>query len=155
MTNPVPRSVVEGFYKAYAARDIGLVAKFLADDVTWTISGPVNLLQFCGTRFGKAAALDMIGRQISEVYDVIGFVSEAMLIDGDRAATVNRLSARLKEDERVISFRVAHFLRFRDGKIIENLSIIDSFNAVEQVLGHAIALGEGQAATTDSDLVAV
>jgi ketosteroid isomerase-like protein len=35
----VPRSVVEDFYKVYAARDVEKIAEFLADDVEWTISG--------------------------------------------------------------------------------------------------------------------
>jgi ketosteroid isomerase-like protein len=154
MTDAVPRSVVEAFYKAYAARNIAGVEKFLCDDVTWTISGPVDLLHFCGTRQGKAATLDTIGRQISEVYQVVSFVLYAMLVDGDRAATINRLTAQMNSDRRVITYRVAHFLRFRDNKIIEMLSIIDSFNAVEQVLGHPIGLGEGQAVDA-GDLVAV
>jgi ketosteroid isomerase-like protein len=146
MTGPVPRALVEAYYQAYAARDIGKVAEFIADDVIWTISGPVDLLGFCGTRHGKAAALDMIGRQITEVYHVTSFESETMLIDGERVATVNRLSARLAADGRAISFRVAHFLHFRDGKIIENISIIDSFNAVEQVLGHPLDVHVGHPA---------
>jgi hypothetical protein len=40
----------------------------------------------------------------------------------------------------VISYRVAHFMRFKDDKVIENLSFIDSFDAVEQVLGHPLAV---------------
>ena len=43
-----------------------------------------------------------------------------MLIDGDRVATLNRLSARRKGDGRIISYRLAHFMRFRDGKVVEN-----------------------------------
>ena len=49
-----------------------------------------------------------------------------------------RLWARREADGRVISYRVANFVRFRDGKIVENLSLIDSFDAVEQVLGRPI-----------------
>jgi len=139
MTNAVPRALVEAFYEAYAARDIDKIGEFLADDVTWTISGPVDVLGFCGTRHGKAAALDMIGRQISEVYQVVSFVPDAILIDGEWAATVNRLSARLSACERTISFRLADFLRFRDGKVIEMRAIIDSYDAVEQVLGQQLA----------------
>jgi len=141
MTNAVPRALVEAFYKAYAARDIDKVGEFLADDVTWTISGPVDVLGFCGTRHGKAAALDMIGRRISEVYEVTSFVPAAILIDGDRVATLNRLSAKL--GNRIVSYRLAHFLHFRDGKIIENRAIIDSYDAVEQVLGQEIAVPGG------------
>ena len=153
MTKPVPRAVVEAFYKAYAARDAEKIAEFLDDDVAWTISGPVDVLRFCGTRHGKAAVLDVIERLVPAVFRVFSFVPDAMLIDGDRVATLNRLSAK-SSDGRVISYRLAHFIRFRDGKVIENVSLIDSFDAVEQVLGHPLAVHDGLA-LTDANLIAV
>jgi ketosteroid isomerase-like protein len=134
----VRRDVVQEFYAAYAARDAAKVAKFLDDDVVWTISGPVDVLPFCGTRRGKAAVLDLIERRVPHVFSIFSFVSESMLVDGDRVATLNRLSARRHEDGRVISYRLAHFMRFRDDKVVENLSLIDSYDAVEQVLGHSL-----------------
>ncbi len=154
MTNPVPRAVVEAFYKAYAERDAAKVAEFLDDDVEWTISGPVDVLPFCGTRHGKAAVLDLIERQVPAVFRVFSFVPDAMLVDGDRAATLNRLSATRNDDGRVISYRLSHFMRFRDGKVVENLSLIDSFDAVEQVLGHPLAVHDGHPAD-EGDLIAV
>ncbi len=154
MTNPVPRTVVEAFYKAYAERDAAKVAEFLDDDVEWTISGPVDVLPFCGTRHGKAAVLDLIERQVPAVFRVFSFVPDAMLVDGDRAATLNRLSATRNDDGRVISYRLSHFMRFRDGKVVENLSLIDSFDAVEQVLGHPLAVHDGHPAD-EGDLIAV
>jgi ketosteroid isomerase-like protein len=68
------------------------------------------------------------------------------LIDGDQVATLNRLWAKRTDDGRVISYRLAHFMRFRGGKVVENLSLLDSFDAVEQVLGHPLALHDGQQA---------
>jgi ketosteroid isomerase-like protein len=134
----VRRDVVQEFYAAYAARDAARVAEFLDDDVVWTISGPVDVLPFCGTRRGKAAVLDLIERRVPHVFSIFSFVSESLLVDGDRVATLNRLSARRHEDGRVISYRLAHFMRFRDDKVVENLSLIDSYDAVEQVLGHSL-----------------
>ena len=145
MSYSVPREVVEGFYAAYAARDIERTAAFLDDDVHWTISGPVDLLAFCGIRRGKAAVLDMMRRQVAEVFSIYSFVTDAMLIEGDQVATFNRLSARMDEDGRVISYRLAHFMRFRAGKVVENLSLIDSFDAAEQVLGYPLAGQSGEA----------
>ena len=153
MSEPVTRAVVEAFYEAYAARDAKKVGEFLADDVEWTISGPVDVLHFCGTRQGKAAVLDLIERQVPEVFRVFSFVRDSMLLDGDRVATLNRLSAR-RSDGRVISYRLAHFIRFHDGKVAENISLIDSFDAVEQVLGHPLAVHEVQA-VEDCGLVPV
>ena len=145
--------MVEAFYQAYAERDADKIGQFLDDDVEWTISGPVDVLPFCGTRHGKAAVLDMVGRLIPEVFRIFSFVPDAMLVDGDQAATLSRLTAR-SGDGRVISYRLAHFVRFRAGKIIRNLSIIDSFDAVEQVLGHPLDLHEGEHDET-GDLIAL
>jgi ketosteroid isomerase-like protein len=139
MTQPVPRSLVEAFYRAYETRDPEKIGPFLADDVEWTISGPVGVLGFCGSRHGKAAVMDLLGRQVPEVFKVLTFMREIMLIDGDRAAILSRLSARHR-DGRAISYRLSHFLQFRDSKIANNTSLIDSFDAVEQVLGHSLSV---------------
>jgi ketosteroid isomerase-like protein len=153
MTEPVSRARVEAFYQAYAARDAAKVAEFLDDNVEWTISGPVDVLPFCGTRHGKAAVLDLIERQVPAVFRVFSFVPDAMLVDGDQVATLSRLQAR-SCDGRVISYRLAHFVRFRAGKIVRNLSLIDSFDAVEQVLGHPLDVHDGERRET-GNLIAV
>ncbi len=155
MTNPVPRSVVEAFYKVYAARDADKIAEFLDDDVKWTISGPVDFLPFCGTHRGKADVLDLIKRQIPQVLRTFSFVPDAILIDGDQVAMLNRQSARRTADGRVISYRVANFIRFRDGKVVENVSLLDTFDAVEQVLGRAIAVHDSRHPPVEGDLIAV
>ena len=154
MSYSVPRALVEAFYKAYATRDLERTAAFIVDVVVEERSGPVDLLAFCGIRRGKAAVLDMMRRQVAEVFDVYSFVTDTMLIEADRVATFNRLSARMGEDGRVISYRLAHFLRFRDGKVVENLSLIDSFDAAEQVLGHPLA-GQSDEPAENDNLVAV
>ena len=45
-------------------------------------------------------------------------------------------------------------MRFRDGKVVENVSLIDSFDAAEQVLGHPLAAAKAGNAD-DGDLVAI
>lgn len=154
-TEPIARDMVEAFYRAYAARDAVAIAPFLDDNVVFTISGPIDVLPFCGVRTGKAAVLDLIERQMPEVFRVFSFVTENLLVDGDRASTLNRLSAWRNSDGRVISYRLAHFIRFRDGKVVENLSLIDSFDAVEQVIGHPLDVHDSRDAAFDCDLVAV
>jgi len=67
---------------------------------------------------------------------------------------LSRQSSRRTKDGRTMSYRVANFMRFRDGKLMENLSLIDSFDVVEQVLGHPLAHSNG-ARRGNGDLVAV
>ena len=145
--------MVEAFYKAYAERDADKIGQFLHDNVEWSISGPVDVLPFCGIRHGKAAVLDMVGRLFPEVFRIFSLVPDAILVDGDQAAILSRLSGQ-SGDDRVISYRLAHFVRFRAGKIIRNRSLIDSFDAVEQVLGHPLDVHECERREA-GDLIAV
>jgi hypothetical protein len=136
--NTVSRAVVEAFYAAYSDRDLAKLAGLLADEVEWTISGPVDVLPFCGSQHGKAAVLNWLDRQVSTVFRAFSFKPSSMLVDGDQVARLNRVCAKRRDDGHVISYRLAQFIRFHDNKVIEYVAIIDSFDAVEQVLGHAL-----------------
>jgi ketosteroid isomerase-like protein len=151
----VSRDTVERFRSVYALRDVDKIAEFLADDVEWTISGPVEYLEFCGTHRGKANVLDLISRKIRRVLRTFNFEPEAVVIDGDQVAMLHRQSSRRTEDGRVINYRVANFIRFRDGKIVQNLSLLDSFDAVEQVLGQRIQFDLGKPPAEPAGIVAV
>jgi ketosteroid isomerase-like protein len=154
MTEPVPRAVVEGFYKALASCDMEALARYLDDEVAWTISGPVDILPFCGQRRGKSVVLKLLNRDIPLLLEKRRMVPHTMLIDGDRAAVIGKLTATRSDIGHAISYRIAQFIRFRDGKAIEYTSIIDSFDAVEQVLGHPLARQAGHPAEKD-DFVSV
>ena len=64
MSSSVPRAVVEAFYHALSICDMGTLATFLDDQVTWTISGPVDILPFCGQRVGKDVVMKLLVRDI-------------------------------------------------------------------------------------------
>lgn len=135
---PVSRETVNAFYQAFASRSAARIAPFVDDDVEWTISGPVDVLQFCGVHRGKQAVLRLFDRLVPETFQVTGINPEALLVDGDRAAMLCTVTGVKGPPKRTISYRLSQFSRFRDGKIFEFCSIIDSFDAAEQILGHAI-----------------
>jgi ketosteroid isomerase-like protein len=153
MTYTVPRSVVDQFREVYTVRDADKLVGFLHDDVEWTINGPVEYLQFCGVHRGKEAVRELIKYRIPKVLRTFNFVPESILVDGDQVAMLHRQSSRRTLDNRVINYRVANFIRFRDGKVLQNLSLLDTFDAVEQVLGHR--LGVANANAPEGDLVAI
>lgn len=149
------RELIEEFYAAYTRRDSAAMAPYLADDVDWTVSGPVDVLPFCGSHRGRQAVLDLVDHGIPAVFKVFAIVLDRMLVEGECASTLHRVSAN-SADGRVISYRVVHFFQFKDGKLVENLTLIDSFDAVEQVLGHPLAVHEAPAVAADgNELVAV
>ena len=141
--NPVPRAVVEAFYRALADRDMDTLATFLDDNVKWTISGPVDILPFCGQRVGKDVVMDLLERDIPTLLEGRRFLPQTTLVDGDRAAVLGKLTATKRAGGRAISYRIAHFIQFRNEKVIEYVSIIDSFDAVEQMLGYSLDAYDG------------
>ena len=143
MTNPVPRAVVEAFYHALSVRDMDALARFLDDEVVWTISGPVDILPFCGRRAGKDVVMDLLERDIPTLLSGRRFFAKTMLVDGDRAAVLGKLTATKRAGGRAISYRIAHFIQFRDEKVIDYVSIIDSYDAVEQMLGYSLDAYDG------------
>ena len=139
------RRLAEGFYRALASRDASRIAAYLSDDVDWMSIGPVEMLRFCGPRHGKAAVMEVFERLIPGVVDVTSYVTDILLVDGDRAAGLNRLTGRLHATGRVITCRLANFLRFHDGKICEYRSLMDSFAAVEEFIGQRLDFQHGVA----------
>jgi ketosteroid isomerase-like protein len=155
MTSPVPREVVEAFYGALAVRDMETLGNYLDDDVRWTISGPVDILPFCGERIGKAVVIKLLCRDIPALMTSRRFVPTTKLVDGDRAAILGRLTAIKRDGGDAISYRIAHFIRFRDEKVVEYSSIIDSFDAAEQMLGRPLDVRNGRNPTAENNIVAI
>lgn len=64
-----------------------------------------------------------------------------------------RLTAIQREDGNAISYRIAHFIKFHEEKVVEYVSIIDSFDAVEQMLGYNLDAHDGY--RVEGDIVTV
>ncbi len=136
------RELMEAFCLAYASGESGRIESFLHDDVVWTISGPIDVISYCGTHRGKAAVVDLTKRVLPSLFSGFVLNRESMVVEGDRVAILNRFTARRRTDDRPISYRLAQFIRIRDNKIIEYLSLLDSFDAAEQMLGHPLDVGD-------------
>jgi ketosteroid isomerase-like protein len=135
---PVTRATVESFYQAYTTRDPARIAPLLDDDIDWMLSGPVDIMRYCGQRHGRAEVLDIFQGGTPLTFKRMTFETQNILIDGDRAAMLGMLTAVVARTGQKVRYRIAHFMRFRDGKMIEFRGIIDSFDAAEQILGHPI-----------------
>lgn len=155
MAQTITREFVESFYRARLSRDLQRIEPFIDDDVDWLITGPFELLQFCGQRHGKAEVLDTIVRVMPSIMHVSKVELRSLLIDRDRAATFSRLTGVLANNGRVISYHQAQFLHFRNAKIVQYRGIIDSFDAAEQMIGHPIALSDTPALFAGGERIAV
>ena len=65
-----------------------------------------------------------------------------MVIEADRAAAIIFTRVVSRATGRSVQGMLAHFIRFRDGKLIEIREFMDSFSAVEQTLGRDLIDGD-------------
>jgi len=58
----------------------------------------------------------------------------------ETAASMLRFSLTLLDVNKPISLRVAHFAQFKAGRLVNIRILVDTFDLVEQTLGHPINL---------------
>jgi len=133
------RATVEDVYDAYGRRDMERVAALLHDDIDWVIYGPIEVFPFVGMRRGRKAVLEAIVT-LFELFSLESHQREIMIVEGDRAAIMSDVGFKQRATGRTLRFRVANFMRFQDGRLIEFREFADSFDLVEQAIGHAVEL---------------
>jgi ketosteroid isomerase-like protein len=128
------------FYEAYVSGDPARLDAVLDDDVTWLLAGPAERVDLFGMRRGKAAVIELITRTIPRYQTLSGFEVDQLLVQGEHVALSGRICSQQPESGRAIRFSCAHFMRFRDGKLVSMRAISDSFDALEQITGCRIAI---------------
>lgn len=139
MSGSDTRATVRELYDAYGRRDFARLAAFLHDDIDWVIYAPVSVFAFAGPRHGRAAVLRALAG-IAEAYVLESYTPEIVVVDGECAAVMSDVGFRQRATERTLRFRVANFLRFKDGQLIEFREFTNSFDVVEQALGRELDL---------------
>jgi ketosteroid isomerase-like protein len=133
---------IADFYRAYLTRDPDLLDAILDDGVEWRLTGPAEQFDIYGARRGKQAAIELITRIMPCFFSITDFEFEHLVVQGESVAAYGQVRARQRDTGRSLCFRGAHFLRFRNGKLIAFRSIADTFDVVEQVVGHPIDINK-------------
>jgi ketosteroid isomerase-like protein len=133
---------IAAFYRAYLAHDEVLLGAILHDDVEWLLTGPAEQFDLYGRRRGKREAIELITRIMPCYFQFVDFEIEHLLVSGDHVAAYGQVRGRQRETGRALCFRGAHFLRFADSRLIAFRSIADTFDVVEQVVGHPIDINK-------------
>jgi hypothetical protein len=97
-----------------------------------TANGPLEVFPFQGPRSGKAAVLAAMS-EIATLYELKRHVPKRA--DGDRAAVLANVAFVQRATGRTLTFKLANFLRFESGLLIEFRELSDTFDATQQALG--------------------
>jgi ketosteroid isomerase-like protein len=139
MSEMTMRGFVRAFCEAFLANDKAHIENWLDDDIDWIVFGPIDLFPFFGQRTGKQAVADMY-REITASLEIKSCERDSVLVDGDQASSMIRLTAAHKQSGRTLTMRLAYFADFRGRKVVRMRALLDSFDFAEQALGREIDL---------------
>jgi len=126
-------------HRAINERQLEDLQTQIDDDVDWVIYGPIDMFPFLGARRGKDAVLEVC-RQVSENVRVRRFDRESIVLGEDSAASMMRYSLTMLASNKPINLRLAHFAQFKAGRLLNIRVLLDTYDLVEQTLGHPIHL---------------
>jgi ketosteroid isomerase-like protein len=126
-------------HRAINERQYADLESLIDEDVDWSMYGPIDMFPFFGARRGRAAVLQVI-RQIADNIRIHRFDRESVMLGEDSAASMMRYSLTALDSNKPVSLRLAHFAKFRAGRLVSIRVLVDTFDLVEQTLGRPIHL---------------
>ena len=135
------RTVVKEFGQAFLRGDRALVESMLHDDVEYVIHGPPQAFPNPTAARGKQAVLAAM-HDIDTALCIVRHDVKLRMADGDRVAVIAERAAVQRATGRTLTYKVATFLRVKDGQIIEYEAFYDSFDMLQQAIGQNLDVPE-------------
>src|ERR1700738_4953123 len=134
MVEDLNRRRVLNFLDAYYSGDADAAAACCDEDFDSITFAPIELFPHLGHKQGREWVAEMI-RTKKKLYSSRKYEIKFMAVDGDKVATIQQISLRKRNDDRVVQIEAAEFYTLRDGRILVHRSFFDSFDFVQQLLG--------------------
>ena len=139
--NESVRVQLKTIYEAFRQAKIDFVLNAFDDDVEFISYSPIEIFPFLGHHRGKAAMAAVLKSGYAQ-FEFISYQPIFTVCEGDDAAVIIFARFIHRRTGRSISTMIAHFLRFRHGRIVELREFMDSFHTVKQLLGRELDLKE-------------
>ena len=123
---------VRDIYEDFAHARVERLSEVVDKNIDFLSHAPPDVFPYLGRRLGREEVLQAV-TEVHKMLEVKTFWPITTVVDGDQAALTVVVEVKDRATERVATFLAAHFLRFRDGRIVEYRAIIDSLDAVRQL----------------------
>jgi uncharacterized protein len=131
------RERLDALYRAMKSGRLNFVLNAFDDNIEYISYAPEKVFPYLGHHRGKedvAASL----RMIHEEFEFLTYEPIFMVVEVENAAVIVFARVYQRATRRTIQLVIAHFLRFRGGRIVELREFMDSFDAVQQLLGREL-----------------
>lgn len=138
MENNSNRQCVLNFLQAFYDGDATAAMACCDNDVDTITYAPVDLFPHLGHKHGRAWVAEAIAIQ-QQRYTIRKHEVTFITAEDDRVAAMTRCALTKRNDGRVVQFVEAAFFTLRDERIAQHRAFFDSFDLVQQILGHDLA----------------
>ena len=121
-------------YRTFSAGHLDQVADMFDERVDFISNAPVDVFPYLGHRVGKVQVMKALETVHAE-FSAVEFFPLKIIIDGQSAGVMVSIRLTQRTTGRLIRVFAAHFIQFKDNRIIEYRALLDTLEAVEQVLG--------------------
>jgi limonene-1,2-epoxide hydrolase len=134
MVGELNRQRVLNFFDAFYSDETEAALACCDDEYDCITHAPIELFPHLGHKHGKSWIAEAIRTQ-QKHYSSRKYTIIFMSVDGAKVATLQQLSLRKRNDDRVMQLDVANFFTLRGGRIFQQRTFFDSFDFVQQLLG--------------------
>jgi len=135
MSKDLHRRRVLNFLDAFYSGDTDAAMACCDDELDSITYAPIELFPHLGHKHGQSWVAEAIRTQ-EQRYSSRKYEIKFLTVEGPKVATMQHVSLRKRSDDRVVQLELAEFFTLRSGRILEHRSFFDSFDLVQQVLGH-------------------
>jgi ketosteroid isomerase-like protein len=128
-------------YEAFSAGNFDILSEMFDEQVDFESNAPAEVFPYLGRLIGRAAVLKAL-RSVHGEFESIVFIPLRIIIDSQSAGVIVSIQLKQRTTQRAVRLFAAHFLRFHDNRIIEYRAFLDTFEAVQQVLGRELDLNK-------------
>jgi uncharacterized protein len=126
---------VKEFYAAFSRGDIETILASVADDVSWEYEAPPELLS-AGIRRSPKEVAEYFSALASQSVDHNLKMTEFFATD-DAVAAFGRYQGTVQPSGVRVDTPLAHYFKFRDGKVIRHIQLSNTAATLEAIRGRA------------------
>ena len=127
-------SFVRTFCEALSSRDASKLRPMLADDVEWTVFGPVDYFPFFGNRKGKEAVIEAMCTPVCRSFASGEFYAGAHAGRRQQGGVAGARDGGAHSERAHAGVPAGAVHQISRWQAVEMRAILDSFDVVEQVL---------------------
>ena len=128
---------IREIYDDFAHARLDRLSEVIDEKIDFLSHAPADVFPYLGRRCGRAEVLQAFS-EIHKKLEILSFWPMTTVVDGDRAALTVIIKVKDRATNRSANYLAAHFMRFRQGRIVDFCAIIDSLDAARQLAGDGL-----------------